>query len=147
MMTNLQRFGHMLTKLKRSLITLLWIVPLNRGNPNGCSLNVTLVDLFNLCKTCEMCPDQWFQYRGITVTSNVYKVFTSVMEGQFMKYLEREGILGELLGAYRKHRRLEDQVFALKGLCNIRKANKQKTWLSFLDIQRHLIRLIGNDSS
>ena len=119
----------------------------------GSSFINALVDFFNLCKLYESYPDQWFQgfikpihkegskemlsnYRGITVTSNIYKVFVSLMECQFMKFFEKEGILGELHGAYRKHRRLEDQVFVLKGICSLRKNKKLKTWLSFLDISK-----------
>ena len=36
------------------------------------------------------------------------------------------------------HRRLQDQVlvFALKGICSLRKINKLKTWLSFLDVSK-----------
>lgn len=119
----------------------------------GTALITSLVDMFNMCKTLEVYPDQWFQgyikpihkegskeilsnYRGITVTSNIYKVFTSIVENQFMRYLEQENILGEMHGAYRRHRRLEDQVFILKGICNLRKRQKLKTWISFLDISK-----------
>ena len=65
----------------------------------GSSFINALVDFFNLCKLYESYPDQWFQgfikpihkegskemlsnYRGITVTSNIYKVFVSLMECQ-----------------------------------------------------------------
>ena len=53
-----------------------------------------------------------------------------------MTYLEGDGVLSELHGAYRKDRRVEDQVFTLKGLCTLRKRQKLKTWLGFLDISK-----------
>ena len=43
------------------------------------------------------------------------------MEIQLMSFLERGNTLGELHGAYRKGRRLEDQIFTLKDLCSLRK--------------------------
>ena len=43
-----------------------------------------------------------------------------------MNFFEKEGILGELHGAYIKQRRLKDQVFVLKGICSFRKNQKIK---------------------
>ena len=48
------------------------------------------------------------------------------METQAMKYIEDKNILGDYQGAFRKGRRCEDHIFALKGLCAIRKSKKQK---------------------
>ena len=119
----------------------------------GHALILSLTKLFKFCKLTECFPEQWHQglvkplhkdgskeslnnYRGITVCSNVYKVFTSVIERQLMGYLEEYEVLGEMHGAYRKGRRLEDQYFTLKGICCLRKSKKLKTWLSFLDISK-----------
>ena len=94
----------------------------------GPVVSSSLEKLFRHCKLLETFPDDWFKglvkplfkegkpevldnYRGITITSNVYKVFTSVMENQLMSFLEHENILGELHGAYRKGRRLEDHIY------------------------------------
>ena len=73
-------------------------------------------------------------YLSITLTSNVYKLYASVLENQIMSFLENSAFLGELHGAYRRGRRLEDHYFTLKGLCSLRKNSKKKTWLAFWDI-------------
>jgi hypothetical protein len=60
-------------------------------------------------------------YRGITLSSNVYKVFSKVIEEKIVSYLEDNNILGESQGAFRKNRRLEDHVFTLQGICSLQK--------------------------
>jgi hypothetical protein len=44
-------------------------------------------------------------YRGITLTSNVYKIYASIMENTIMAFLEDTNVLGESQGAFRKNRR------------------------------------------
>ena len=73
---------------------------LKNGGPMLCT---SLVQIFNLCKLLETFPDDWYRgivkpllkegkpenlsnYRGITITSNVYKVFSSVLETQYMSF-------------------------------------------------------------
>ena len=75
-------------------------------------------------------------YRGITINSNVYKLFTSLIEKKMSNFCEDNDTFGDFQGAFRKNRRLENHIFALKGLCSIRKAKKKKTWLSFIDITK-----------
>ena len=53
-----------------------------------------------------------------------------------MSYLEENNILGDLRGAFRKHKRTEDNIFILKGLCQTRKAKKLKTHLGFIDVSK-----------
>ena len=113
----------------------------------------SLTKIFKLCKILESFPDDWSKgytkpiykdgkpellssYRGITITSNVYKVFASMLETQMMSFYEEQETFGELQGAYRQGRRLEDHYFSLKGLCSLRKDRKEKTWLAFLDISK-----------
>jgi hypothetical protein len=49
-------------------------------------------------------------YRGITLTSNVYKIYASITENTIMSFLEDKNVLGESQGAFRKNRRLDDLV-------------------------------------
>ena len=60
-------------------------------------------------------------YRGIALTSNVYKVYSKVLEEIVMNYLEENNVLGDVQGAFRKGRRTEDHIFTLQGICSIRK--------------------------
>jgi inhibitor of KinA sporulation pathway (predicted exonuclease) len=83
----------------------------------------SLVDLFTAISDFEQIPSDWqtgifksihksgslFEldnYRGITLSSNVYKVFSKVIEEKIVSYLEDNNILGESQGAFGKNRRL-----------------------------------------
>jgi hypothetical protein len=61
------------------------------------------------------------------VTSNVYKVFSKILEECIMSHLEEKNILGEAQGAFRRDRRLEDHFFTLHELCSLQKYAKKKT--------------------
>jgi hypothetical protein len=112
-----------------------------------------LLQMFCKIKLLEKIPVDWFEgiikplhkegsremltnYRGITISSVAYKTLVRIMEEQITSYLEENKVLGELQGAFRKGRRVEDHVFALKGICSIRKTAKCKTYLAFLDISK-----------
>ena len=75
-------------------------------------------------------------YRGITISSVVYKTLVNIMEDQIVDFLELRGLLGEAQGAFRRGRRCEDHLFTLKGICAIQKSRKNKTFLAFLDISK-----------
>ena len=119
----------------------------------GNILQNALLGMFSRIKLLEQLPSEWFEgivkpihkdgskeclnnYRGITISSILYKVLVIIMEDQIMKYAEAKHIFGEYQGAFRKNRRCEDHLFALKGICSIRKSNKNKTYLAFLDISK-----------
>lgn len=119
----------------------------------GLSLRSALLDLFNKIMLCEKLPEEWYEgivkplfkdgnreclnnYRGITISSIVYKTLVIIIENQTMEYVEDQDLLKEYQGAFRKDRRCEDHIFCLKGICSIRKSNKCKTYLGFLDISK-----------
>lgn len=113
----------------------------------------SIISLFHMFQLFEKYPEDWFcsivkplhkggkandldNYRGISITSNMYKLYAAVVEKQLMLFLEDHDILGELNGAYRRGRRLEDHIFTLKGICSLRKDDCKKTWLAFLDVSK-----------
>lgn len=119
----------------------------------GNNLTSSLLNIFQHCYSNEVYPTPWLQgivkplhkagcksildnYRGITVTSVIYKLYASVIERQMMEYLENEELLGDLQGAFRKGRRPEDHILTLKGLCQARKVKKKKTFLAFIDVSK-----------
>jgi hypothetical protein len=44
--------------------------------------------------------------------------------------MENNGILGEAQGAFRRDRRMEDNIFTLQGICALRKSKKDKFKIS-----------------
>ena len=123
----------------------------------NCIVN-TLTDLFTFFSDKEILPDEWRQglikpihksgtvtdldnYRGITLTSNVYKIYVHIIENVVMDHLESNKVLGENQGAFRRGRRLEDNVFTLQGVCSLRKCRGQNTYLAFLDMSKAFDRV------
>jgi hypothetical protein len=119
----------------------------------GLPIQHALLDLFNKIKLLEKIPEEWYEgivkplykegnrellnnYRGITISSIVYKVLVTIIEDQVMAFVENHDLLGDHQGAFRKGRRCEDHIFTLKGICTIRKTKKQKTYLAFLDVSK-----------
>lgn len=119
----------------------------------GNSVQNALLQLLLHIKLLEKIPEQWYEgivkplykegqrevlsnYRGITISSVCYKVLVSIIEAQVTNFAEETNIFGEGQGAFRKGRRCEDNLFALKGICSIRKSKKKKTYLAFLDVSK-----------
>ena len=124
----------------------------------GSTLLNSLLDLFTKITDLEKIPEDWHKgiikpihkrgsiydldnYRGITLTSNVYKVYAKIIEQSVMSYMEDNGILGEAQGAFRRDRRTEDNIFTLQGICALRKSKKGKTFLAFLDLSKAFDRV------
>ncbi len=119
----------------------------------GQILGNVILQLFMRIKLMEQLPQDWFEgivkplyksgnnkvlnnYRGITISSIMYKCFVSIIEDQVMDYAEKNRVFGETQGAFRKNRQCEDNIFTVKGICAIRKSKKQKTFLAFIDISK-----------
>ena len=50
--------------------------------------------------------------------------------------MEREGILGEAQGGFRRDRKTIDQLFVLNSITQLRHSRGKKTWLAFLDLRK-----------
>ncbi len=118
----------------------------------------SLTDLFTAIADIEVIPDDWHKgiikplhksgsvynldnYRGITLTSNVYKLFSKAIESTIVEHLENKNILGENQGAFRKDRRIEDQLFALQGICSLSKSENKPLYVAFLDLSKAFDRV------
>jgi len=119
----------------------------------GLALQEAVLKLFCKIRTVESIPSEWYEglvkplfkegskeilsnYRGITISSVIYKVLVRIIEKQSMSYLEDHNVFGDSQGAFRKNRRCEDHIYSLKGICTVRKNKKQNTFLAFLDVSK-----------
>ena len=75
-------------------------------------------------------------YRGISISSNVLKLYCRVMSKRVMKYVESNKILGEVQNAFRKNRGAMDNLVILQAILNKAKAEHDQTYLCFLDIEK-----------
>ena len=116
----------------------------------GPELTTTLTDLFNEIMAQEDIPEQWkhgeitplykgagsknepHNYRGITVGSNIEKLFERVLNNRVQKHLP----FTEAQAGGRPERSTIDQLFILQTLMQRAQATKTPLYLAFLDIQK-----------
>lgn len=118
----------------------------------------SLSDLFTVVSDLECIPREWQKglikpihksgsksdldnYRGVTLSSNVYKTFSKSLEAVITSHIEKHNVLGESQGAFRKDRRLEDHIFSLQGICSLQKSAKKSVYLAFLDLSKAFDRV------
>ena len=75
-------------------------------------------------------------YRGVTLGSHFGKLFCQILKRRLTTVVEKEGILGEARGGFRKTRQTVDQLFVLNSITQLRHSQGKKTWLAFLDLRK-----------
>ena len=114
----------------------------------------TLVKLFNKIISIGSIPEEWNNtlistihksgnpndcnnYRGISVTSCLGKLFNSLLTSRLNNYLESNNLLSPFQAGFRKNHRTTDNIFVLKTLINkyIHKSNKD-LFVSFIDFTK-----------
>jgi len=113
----------------------------------------TLTNMFNRFLLLESTPEEWNQgiivpifkkgnkndlnnYRGITLTSCVSKIFNRLVCDRISVFIESNDILTEVQGGFRKDHRCEDHIFTLKSIIATRSAENKSTYLAFLDFRK-----------
>lgn len=119
----------------------------------GDSLIKSLTCIFNKFLSSEETPVDWNKgiiipiykkgnkndlnnYRGITLTSCVSKIFNRIICDRIAAFLEDNQILSEVQGGFRKDHRCEDHIFTLKSIVASRSAENKPTYLAFLDFRK-----------
>lgn len=78
----------------------------------------------------------WKNYRPITVTSVLYRVFTQILRRRIQAWAEREGVLGELQNGFRRGRRLDDNLYVLTQCIEVARLQRRELWAAFLDVEK-----------
>jgi len=119
----------------------------------GDGLAESLLKLFKRLVTLKSTPKEWNKgiivpifkkgdkkdlnnYRGITLTSCVSKIFNRIISKAISNFLEDHNILSEIQGGFRKDHRCEDHIFTLKSILATRLAENRPTFLAFLDFRK-----------
>ena len=109
--------------------------------------------LLQCCWEEEYIPEDWMEgiivplhkggdaadignYRGVTLGSHLGKLFCQILKSRLENVVEREGILGEAQGGFRRDRQTIDQLFVLNSITQLRRSRGKKTWLAFLDLRK-----------
>ena len=113
-----------------------------------------LVLLFNFCLANTCYPQSWAKgyispifksgdptdpnnYRGITITSNLGKLFNTILNNRLDKFLEQNNLIHTAQIGFTKHARTTDHCFILKTLvdkyCNTKEG---RLYACFIDFQK-----------
>lgn len=75
-------------------------------------------------------------YRGITLTSCLGKLFTSILQTRLMQHLENNNILNPEQFGFRPNSRTTDNLFILKQLLNKYLSSNEKLYVCFVDYEK-----------
>ena len=112
-----------------------------------------LVSLFNKCFTSGMIPMAWTKslinpvpkagdmrytsnYRGISVTASMYKVYCSVLNERLNTWAEEMGFLNEEQNGFRKSRSCVDHISSITTIIESMKSQKRSIYCAFVDFRQ-----------
>lgn len=75
-------------------------------------------------------------YRPLTVTSTIYRVFARIVKENMATWAEGSGVLTELQGGFRRYRRLEDNLFTITQCIEVARKEERSLLCCFLDIAK-----------
>ena len=115
----------------------------------------TLHTLFNKCFVNGIIPTAWKQgiinpipksstsdrrdplsYRGITLTSSVYKLYCIILNARLSKWEAEHCILGDNQNGFRKSSSTIDHLASLTSIIETRKLRKKDTFTAFIDFTK-----------
>ena len=133
-------------------------IPLEVINNQTCTL--FLLQLFNFCFTSCTVPQEWsrgiispilkdvnadprdpLNYRGITITSLVYKIYCSILNHRLSHWIESNNILCDEQNGFRSGRCTIDHVGSLTSIIETRMKKKSDTFVAFIDFSKAYDRI------
>ena len=124
----------------------------------GQHLMRALTKLFEMMREAEWTPDDWSKekknllhkgkskqhldnYRGISISSNIGKLFTRILAQRLESIIEQNGWLGEIQGGFRKGRGTMDHLFVLTSLMDRAHKLKKPIYIAFIDLRKAFDRV------
>ena len=114
-----------------------------------------MCQLFNVCFEKGCVPSSWkhgiiapipkcatkdprvpTNYRGITLTSAVYKVFCTILNNRLTRWVEQNELLQDNQNGFRKGRSCVDHLSSLSMILETRKQLKKSTYCAFIDLSK-----------
>ena len=114
-----------------------------------------LILYFNICFNMGMIPSLWLKaiivpipksatkdpyvplnYRGISLLSCVYKLYSGVLNDRIVNYLEDLGFFVEEQNGFRRKRSCQDHLFCITSVIRNRLYNRKPTFAAFVDMQK-----------
>ncbi len=120
---------------------------------SGDTLKESLLKLFNLTLTSTTFPDSWCHgyivalhksgdksdptnYRGITLSSCIGKLFTQILNNRLTTFIESCDIMHEAQAGFRPKARTADHILILKYIIQQAKQKKKKVYACFVDLKK-----------
>ena len=75
-------------------------------------------------------------YRPITLTDNIGKIFCGLLKNRLNKQIEENNIISDEQNGFRENRRGTDNIYILNEIIENAKENNRKLILTFLDIEK-----------
>ena len=111
--------------------------------------------LFDFCFETGTIPSVWYKaivspipkstkndpripvnYRGISLLSTVYKVYSSILNSRLTNYLEQNNLLVEEQNGFRKARACIDHIFSITTVVNNRIMQNKSSFACYIDFQK-----------
>ena len=133
---------------------------LTEGGPElqAALMQAALKELFTLFISSEFTPASWCEenvklmhkggekdsldnYRAITLSSNIGKLFTRILANRLNPVVEKHNLLGEMQNGFRTDRRTSDNLFILTNIMDMAKKENKKLFLAFVDLRKAFDRV------
>ena len=114
-----------------------------------------LVDFINMCFTKNIIPSVWrlsiispipksaskdpyvpLNYRGISLLSCMYKLYSAALNSRITSHCELNDLLVDEQNGFRSKRSCQDHIFVLSSIIKNRKLCGQNTFCAFVDFQK-----------
>jgi hypothetical protein len=114
-----------------------------------------LLTLFNKCWISGIVPELWrrsiinpipksssadrripMNYRGISLTSSVYKIYCSIINERLQHWTENHDLINDEQNGFRKNRGCADHLATLASVIEGRKQQRKSTFACFIDFSK-----------
>ena len=87
-------------------------------------------------KSSSADPRDPLSYRGISLASALYKIYSSILNSRLNTWAERNNKIVEEQNGFRKSRSTTDQILSLINIIETRKKQKKSTFCAFIDFRK-----------
>lgn len=81
------------------------------------------------------CSKHWALW-GVTLGSQLGKIFCQILKTRLEKVAEKNGILGKAPGGFRERKQMVQSLFVLNFVLQLQPSGRKRRWLAFLDLRK-----------
>lgn len=87
-------------------------------------------------KSCQADPRIPLNYRGISLLSTVYKVYSAILNNRLCENIEENQIMVDEQNGFRKNRACIDHIYVLSSVVRVRLQVGKSTFVCFVDLKQ-----------